>query len=131
MRKAGIFQKSDERILGDGQFVEAVLTNAQETLSSPYLLAAKGIRFDHLIEALSELLSIQPQKLVGPSKERAIVKGRALLCFWAVHELGMSMTTVSGRLKIAVPTVSVAVRKGERIVRDEGLALMDVLNIKI
>ena len=30
LRKAGIFQKSDERILGDGDFFDSVLSDAKE-----------------------------------------------------------------------------------------------------
>jgi putative transposase len=130
-RKAGLFQKSDERILGDGDFVDAVLNNAQASLDKRHSLAAKGIQFEDLFAAVSALLSVQPRNLLGPSKERTIVKARALCCYWAVRELGMSMSNVAGRLKIAGPTVSVAVKKGGKIVSDEGLVLSDVLNIRI
>jgi len=131
LRKAGLFQKSDERILGDGDFVETVLSDAQEALDHRYPLAAEGIRFEHVLAAVSELLCIQPQQLVGASKERTIVKGRALFCYWAVRELGMSLSEVADRLKIAVSTVSVATKKGGQIAMDEGLALSEILNIKI
>ena len=60
----------------------------------------------------AELLAISSQKLIGPTKESIIEKGRALLCHWAVRELGMAMAEMVQRLKVAVPTVSVAVEKG-------------------
>jgi hypothetical protein len=41
------------------------------------------------------------------------------------------MTEVSKQLKISLPTVSVAVQKGEKLVRDEGLKLEDHLNVNI
>lgn len=131
LRKAGIFQKSDERILGDGDFVDSVLSDAQEAMNNRYLLAAKGIGLDDIMRVVSDLYSVECGALVGPFKERAVVKARGLLCYWAVHELGMSMTDVGARLKIAVPTVSVAARKGRKIIRDEGLNLVEILNIKI
>jgi putative transposase len=130
-RKAGIFQKSDERILGDGDFVDTVLLDAQEVMDNRYLLAAKGIGLDDIITVVSDLCSVERGAIIGPSKERAVVKARGLLCYWAVHELGISMTNVANRLKIAVPTVSVAARKGKKIIKDEGLNLMEMLNIKI
>jgi putative transposase len=131
LRKAGIFQKSDERILGDGDFVETVLSEARETMNNRYPLATRGIGFKDVLGVVSELLCIQAQKLVGPTKERVIVKGRALACLWAVRELGMSMTEVAECLNISVPTVSVAAKKGGQIADDEGLVLSQLLNITI
>lgn len=43
LRKAGSFQKSDERILGDGDFVESVLAEDYEQMARRYALKAKGI----------------------------------------------------------------------------------------
>jgi len=131
LRKAGIFQKSDERILGDGNFVDSVLSNAQEVLDKRYLLSAKGVKLEDVVSVVANLYAIKPQAFIGPSKERRIVKGRALICFWAVRELGMSMTKVAEYLKIAVPTVSIAVKKGEKSVDEDRLNLIELLNIKI
>ena len=39
----------------------------------------------------------------------------SLLCFWAVHESGMNMTELSGRLNISVPAVTVSVNRKERL----------------
>ncbi|MEJ2155066.1 MAG: transposase [Desulfobacteraceae bacterium] len=127
MRKAGLFQKSDERILGDGDFVETVLSEARDALENRYLMTSKGIRIEHILDAVAKLLGIDSQHIAGPSKERVIVKARALVCFWAVRELGLSMTDVAQRLKIAVPTASVAVKKGRQIVQDNCLSLSDLL----
>ena len=43
IRKAKIFEKSDERILGDGDFVDQVLSVAQEQLKQRNLLISKRI----------------------------------------------------------------------------------------
>ena len=131
LRQTGIFQKSDERILGDGDFVQTAIAEAQETVDRRYRLSVAGVGFEEVLTEVSNLLSIHPQKLTGPSKERSIVKGRALICYWTVRELGMSMTDVAYRLKIAVPTVSVAVKKGEKIAAEAGYNLSEMINIKI
>lgn len=131
LRKAGIFQKSDERILGDGDFVDSVLCDADETKNNRYLLAARGIRLDDIIPVAAGLLSVDGESLIGPSKARGVVKARSLICYWAVHELGLSMTDVADRLKIAVPTASIAAEKGRQIVKEDGLLLTKLLNIKI
>ncbi len=132
LRRTGAFQKSDERILGDGDFVESVLANARERMQTRYEPVARGVTLEHVISAVSRFLGIDPEEIVGPSKVRVITKARALVCHWAVRGLGMSMTDVAGSLKISVPTVSVAVKRGIRLAQKEGLVLQEILkNIKM
>ena len=50
---AGALQKGDERILGDGEFVEQVLAQAKETFERKYRLKLRGVA---LSELRSELL---------------------------------------------------------------------------
>ncbi len=131
MRKSGVSIKSDERILGSSDFVCDALAGAQEALDKKYALATLGVTFTHIVEAVSGLMSVSPQDLVGPRKERAIVNARILVCYWAVTELGMSMTEIGKQLGISVSTVSVAVQKGRRIVEREGLKLAELLNTEM
>ncbi|HSO67177.1 MAG TPA: helix-turn-helix domain-containing protein [Desulfatirhabdiaceae bacterium] len=128
MRKAGLFQKSDERMLGDGEFVERVLSDARESMQTRYSLSTQGISIADIIPAVCNLFSIEPHRIIGPSKERTIVNARALVCYWAVRELGMTMTEVAKHLKIALSTASAVVNKGEKIARDQCLSLKDILN---
>jgi REP element-mobilizing transposase RayT len=127
MRKAGLFQKSDERMLGDGEFVERVLSDARESMKTRYSLSIQGISIADIIPAVCNIFSIEPHRIIGPSKERTIVKARALVCYWAVRELGMTMTEVARHLKIALSTASSVVNKGEKIARDKCLSIKDIL----
>lgn len=131
LRKAGVFQKSDERILGDGAFVESVLSEADENLARHYGWQARGVTLDHLQRAVAVMTAISQEELVGASKRRSVVRARSLFCYWAVQEFGCTMTVVSRHLKISLPTVSVAFQKGEKLVREGGLVLEDYLNIEI
>ncbi len=131
LRKAGIFQKSDERILGDSDFVESVLAESEEKMASHYALKAKGVDLDHLQRVATAIVDINPEELVGPSKNRKVSRARIMFCYWAVRELGHTMTEVARHLKISLPTVSVAVQKGEKLVREEGMMLQDHLNVNM
>jgi hypothetical protein len=129
--KAGIFQKSDERILGDGDFVESVLAEADEKMTRQFAYKCKGISLDDLQQAVATLIGIKPEDLFGASKARKVTKGRILFCYLAVREMGLSMTEVARRLKIALPTVSGAVQKGVKVVRLEGLDIVKLLNVNM
>jgi len=131
LRKAGIHQKSDERILGDSDFVENVLAKAQERLQQKYALAAGGIGLEQLMQWVSELKAIPVQDMTGPDKTREKVNARRLLCFLAVKELGMALTDLGARLGISVPTVSVAVQRGRQIVEREKLEISALLNLNV
>ena len=131
LRKAGMLQKSDERILGDSDFVENVLAESKEKLQKKYALTVKGLGFEQLVQWVSGLTGIPMHAMTGPGKERPSVRARSLLCFWAVKELGISLTDLARRLEISVPTVSAAVQRGEQIVEREKLVISAFLNVKI
>ncbi len=119
LRETGGFQKSDERILGNGDFIESVLADADEKMTRRYVLKSKGVGLDRLQRVVASILTLSPEQLVGPAKARKVTKARILFCYWAVRELGFSMTEVSKRLEISLSTVSVAVQKGEKAVLEE------------
>jgi REP element-mobilizing transposase RayT/DNA-binding CsgD family transcriptional regulator len=130
LRKAGIHQKSDERMLGDGDFVEHVLLRAKERLHRKYGLASKGIGFEQLAQWVSELTAIPLPAMAGPGKQRKTVRARSILCFLAVNGLGLPLADLAARLGISLPTVSVAVQRGGEIVDREKLDIA-VLECKI
>jgi len=49
------------------------------------------------------------------------VQARSVFCCWAVRELGETATAVAQKLGITQPAVSIAVRRGEKIVREHKL----------
>ena len=124
MRKAKIFQKSDERILGDGDFVEQVLSTAQERFARKYELESKGFDLNKVAEKVSAFVGVKPSDLRGPNKERIRVKARSLFCFWASKELGISMTELSRELQISLSAVAQSVKRGEKIALENDYKLI-------
>ncbi|MCJ7830427.1 MAG: transposase, partial [Desulfobacterales bacterium] len=60
LRKAGAFQKGDERIRGDGEFVENGLSQANEAFERKYRLRVKGINANRIAERVSGIVGIDP-----------------------------------------------------------------------
>jgi putative transposase len=119
LRRAKIFQKSDERILGDGDFVEEVLSASQESMERKYHLQARGIDLATIASRVSELMGVEPLGLWGPGKERNRVSARSLLCYWAVRGLGLSMTELSRKLRLSLSGVSQSVKRGEKMAENK------------
>ena len=125
LRMQKIYQKADERILGDGDFVKQVLAIAQERLERKYMFAAKGIGLEHVAERVAKLLNIDVSELFKRGKERKRVKARSVLCYWAARELDISMAELCRRLKLSAAAVSLSVQRGEKIVHENNYSLIN------
>jgi len=117
--------KSDERILGDSEFVNTVLRHADEQMENSYRLKSEGFEFNNIAERVAQVIDL-PLKIVWKKTRRSqVVQARSLLCYWAAMELGMSMTEIGNQLGLTQPAVSIAARRGEEIARQKGYSLFD------
>jgi len=126
MRRGFERMKGDERILGEGDFVETVLKAAQENLDRKSQLDAAGYSFDWLVGRVARQLEIEPKDVLAPGKYALSVKARSLLCYWGTRELGMTTVDLARRLNLAQPTVSQAVKRGQKIAEDQRLSLIEI-----
>ena len=58
MRRAKIFEKADERILGDEDFVQEVLATSRGKMMRQYALQAKGVDYESAAEHVRECKSV-------------------------------------------------------------------------
>ena len=124
LRSSGDYQKGDERILGDGQFVERVLAQTREEKERRYRLRAEGFTFDRLVARVSALLDMDEDDVLDSTKRRRNVMARGILCFWATRELGITQSELAGRLKMTQPAISHAVRRGGELAEEHQFKLM-------
>jgi len=117
LKRAKIFQKSDERILGNGDFVEKVLGSANEAMERKYNLQSRGFTLDKTAARVAEVLGMKIEDIWAQGRYRHIVEARSLLCYWAVRELGISMSSIARRLNISVPAVSKSTIRGEKLAK--------------
>jgi lambda repressor-like predicted transcriptional regulator len=125
MRKAKVYTKSDERILGDGDFVAETLSQRDEVLEGRYMLQSKGVDVDYIAERVAQLLNMDVQEVWQPGKYQRLVTARSLLCFWAVRELGESMASLARRLGISTVAVSKSVNRGAQIAQENAYELIE------
>jgi hypothetical protein len=116
--------KGDERILGDSNFVDAVLKAADEQLERRYRLNAEGFSLEQVAERVATVMGIPIEHVWEKNRRPQVVAARSLLCFWATSELGMSMTDIARHLGLTQPAVSIAARRGEKIAREKGYRLV-------
>ncbi len=125
LRRSGAYQKGDERMLGDGDFVEKVLSHADEQLQEKYRMQAEGYDVEKLIEHVSELMDISPEEIVASGKDRKRTQARSILCYWATDRLGISQTQLAHLFNLTQPAVSQAVRRGSDLVKTQTYSFLN------
>jgi REP-associated tyrosine transposase len=115
--------KGDERILGDSDFVEAVLEAQSEKLERRYRLEAEGFDIEKVIKRAAEISGLTAEQIRTAGKEPRRVQARSLACYWAVRELGMTTVAVSKVLGICPTAVTKAVSRGELFAKSREIGL--------
>jgi putative transposase len=123
LRKEETRMKADERILGNGNFVETVLKNADENLERKYALQSNNYDFNWLIEQVASSLNMRPNDVIAPGRYKNVVKARSVLCYWGIRELGMSAVELAKRLRLSQATISQSAMRGRQIAMAKGLQL--------
>ena len=118
LRDEAVRVKGDERILGDTDFVEAVLKEANEQLERRLRLKAEGFDLARVAQRVAAVMDIPEELVWEKSRRPRVVDARDLLCYWASIELLMSKTDLAKRLNLTQPAVSIAVRRGEKIAKE-------------
>ena len=117
--------KSDQRILGESNFVQDVLSESEETFTRKYKLKSRGFNFEKVVDRVSLLFRLEKDYITGKGRQKDRVRARDLVCYWCAIELGISMADLAKRLGITLSAVSYAVKRGEEIAKESDYLLED------
>jgi len=117
--------KGDHRILGDSAFVIEVLAEAEEKFERFYELKSKGYNLDTIGRKVCALFGIEPDEIYLKSRQKTRAEARGLYCYWAVVELGYPLADLARLLGMTGQGVGYAVRRGERIAKENNYRLID------
>jgi REP element-mobilizing transposase RayT len=116
--------KSDQRILGESDFVMEVLEEANEKFERFYELKRKGYNLEKIEQRIKELYDIEKSDIYSRGRRKVQVEARSLFCYWAVCELGISRTYLAKRLDMTQPGVGYAVNRGEKLSTENDFKLI-------
>ena len=111
--------------MGDSEFVDSVLSQAEEKYERHYELKRQGYDLDRIAERVAEIYGMETREIMSRGKQPRKVKARSLFCFWAVSELGMSTRQVAKRLEMSSPGVGFSVERGQAIAHENEYYLID------
>ena len=116
---------SDERILGDSDFVDSVISQSEEQYERRHKLKMQGFDLHRIAERVAEVLEMEPDEVFSKGRQNRKVKARSLLCFWAARELGMSHTDLAKKLEMSTAGIGFSVERGESIAKNGSYLLID------
>lgn len=119
--------KGDERILGDSDFVQAVLARSNETYTRRQHLVARGVDLKTLSDAIADYFALAYDQLYTPGRYPAVVQARSVLCYLAVRELGLTATELARQMGLTQPAISMSVKRGAGIVKEKQMSIDDFI----
>ena len=111
-RNRGEREVADQRILGDGDFVQQVVSGLDDRVKKNLRLSEQRIDIEALAEKVSEKYDVSIGELRSGGLRRAVVNARQVMSWIAVRELGYSGADVARYLGVTNSCVTRMVSKG-------------------
>jgi len=111
LRREGQGEESDERILGDGDFVEAVLQEAAERQLRQLKVRRRGVTVRDIIKEECARTGVNAAGLIQGSR-RSLVSGvRAVIAHRCVEEMGLPAAEIARHLGVTASSITRAVER--------------------
>lgn len=121
LRKRGEKEASDQRILGEGDFVEKVLSEATHFQKENLGLNKKKLDLPNLASKVSAQQGIFLDELLSASLRKEIVEARRILAWLAVKALGYTGAEVARFLGVTSSCINRSLSRGDSPKQEEYL----------
>jgi len=118
LRRRGEKMVSDERILGSGEFVEELLSEAEEKTKETLGWRGRIPDLPRLLSEISRRAGVKEQKVRGGDRGRSVVRARKVFCQVAAKKLGYTGASVARFLGVTTSLVN-------RYASSEGVSNLD------
>ncbi len=106
LREKGVRELSDERILGSGEFVEKILSEADEKVKHQYFGRERKKEIEKAIEQGCRKGKVSLVELRSGSRRGQVSEVRAQIATLLVEEYGVPMAEIARQLGISTSAVS-------------------------
>jgi REP element-mobilizing transposase RayT len=111
MRQMGAGENGDERVLGSGEFVDRLLTDAEEKIKRQLPPRELAARVREIIEKASAKGNISREVLLSGSRRHHISALRAELARVLVEEVGISMAECARQIGVTTSGIAQVLRR--------------------
>jgi DNA-binding MarR family transcriptional regulator len=70
-------------------------------------------------------MGLERDEVLSPGKYKKVVEARSVACYWAMREIGISQSVLAKKFSISQPAISMAVKRGEKVVNRNNFLLFD------
>jgi putative transposase len=125
LQRAGDYWRGDERILGDGDFVNAVLQAAEESLTRREKCKRQGWDLHRLVDAVCKMLAVAPDDLQKKGRANSLSSAKGLICYLGYSRLDITGMELARYFAMSRPSVSQAIRRGEQFAKKNKVKLLN------
>jgi putative transposase len=113
MRRKGLKEKTDERILGSGDFVNEILKEAEERETRQIKVKRSGHTIEAIITQECKKAKVGIQELKRGNRRRQVCTARTEIARRSREELGLSGAEIARHLGVNTSTINRALARGE------------------
>lgn len=118
------YESFDGRVLGGGDFVDSLRVDFKLRDKMK-----RVVTLSQLLAIISAALTLDPDLVRKPSKSRAPAAARGIMCHLAIYELGYTGSEVGKFLHLGPTGVSLASRRGEKILKADLVLLKGIMDV--
>jgi len=106
LRRLGVREKSDERILGSGKFVERLIAQSDTTRKNQFSLLQRLEQATKLVDTVCKAEKISLEAIKSGSRRKAVSKVRSHLARQLVEKHGLSLTEAGRQLGVSASAIA-------------------------
>jgi putative transposase len=110
LRQKGEAEAYDERILGGGDFVQAVLEESDQKMARQIRARKKTGSLARIIKEQCREAEVNERELRSGSRRRAVSELRRRLCFYLYRELGIPLAEIARQVGVGTTGVAMAIK---------------------
>lgn len=106
MRRKGIREKSDERILGSGDFVDQLIFESDKIRRKEFFVLERSREVEKIMKKVCDDAGINMKELVSGNRRRQVAAVRRSLAQKLVEEIGLSLAETGRKLGVSPSAIA-------------------------
>jgi putative transposase len=112
-RAKGEKEEYDSRVLGSGDFVRAIMGEAEQKILAQMKYRREKKSIEEVIGKMCKERGVKVEELRGGGQRRKVSEARGKIAHYLCREMGLSMAEVGRNFGVGISAIAMAIRKEE------------------